>query len=59
MSQTKWKINYKLNYTPMAIAAHRKTPKMGLVDVKEVDSTATSKNINTELTNILLSLSLL
>jgi len=43
MSQTKWQINYKLNYTlniKNPIAAHRKTPKMGLVDVKEVDSTA-------------------
>jgi len=29
MSQTKWQINYKLNYIPIAISAHRKTPKMG------------------------------
>jgi len=62
MSQTKSQINYKLNYTPIAIAAHRKTPKMSLVDVNEVDSTANvinkieSKNIDTDLTNILLSI---
>jgi len=65
MSQTKWQINYKLNYTlniKNPIAAHRKTPKMGLVDVNEVDSTANvinkieCKTMSTDLTNILLSI---